>query len=92
MEDLKNCLFLGKEFTLFIRKEKFKKKILEIIGEIEEIFKSIGLFHEKNFDSYNFYMKKFEAAHHDMKYSSALIDLKKLIQRIGEVYSANNFY
>lgn len=58
---------------------------------MEEIFMSIALFNEKSFDSYNFYLKKFEAAYQNMIYSSALIDLKKLIQRIGENLSSKSF-
>lgn len=84
---MKNCLFLGKGFALFVNNERAKKHILEVIGEIERIFEKAKLFDEKIFDSFKFYLKKIEVNYQNILLSSNLRDLKKLLQRISEIYS-----
>ena len=87
--EIRNCLFLGKNFKILISKEKKETKTKNIIKEIEEIYGSLEMLNSLHLDSYDVVYKKFIIFIKDKDSIKVLQKLKTLMFRLESIFEKN---
>lgn len=77
---------MAKSFLIFLNKNKKKKRLLIHINEIDSLFNKIAILSEKSFDSFLFFVKKFEKYLQEANNINILHILKKNIIYVNENY------